>query len=520
MSYRDPYRRSGDWADWPDREGAGGTDPGSGESGDDTDYGRHRARHSEAASDPYPYPEEGHQPEGYQPEGYQAGRHSGDDPYTPRPYSVDPPRETRYDESRYREDSYQRDAPPSYPPASPDVSRYTDDYRSDDYRSDNYRPEDFGAPRTETGWDSPTAAQPSVGQPPPGRGGRSSSFDGSVDFDRDPDLAGSTSNFARVTDFDFDTSTGFPRTTEPDAALADGGRLGRTRAQRRQPSGGPASAGSDPQRQRSRAGRNLPAAIGVGVLLGAVVIGSLFIWRPAFVIVVGFAVCVAIWELSRAIGHSGAHPPVVPLMIGGVAMCGLAWFEGPDSLAVGLLVTVLATMVWRLADGPDGYQRDLAAATLVAVYVPFLGGFAALLVVPDDGARRVLVTIAAVVLSDTGGYVAGVLLGKHPMAPSISPKKTWEGLGGSLVATGLGGAVLLYYLFNVAPWWGLLFGLALSVAAVVGDLAESMLKRDLGVKDMSSLLPGHGGLMDRLDSVLFALPTAYLLLSVLAPVSG
>jgi phosphatidate cytidylyltransferase len=514
MSYRDPYRQTGDWADWPDREGAGGTDPGSGESGDDSDYGRHRARHSQAAPDPYPYPEDA-----YQPEGHQAGRHSGDgvggDSYAPHPYSEDPPQENRYEDSRYREDSYQ------------DVSRYTDEYRSD-----NYRPEDFGAPRTETRWDSPTAAQPSVGQPPPDRTGRSSSFDGSVDFDRDPGLADSTSSFARVTDFDTstgfdaptgydmsDTSSGFPATTEP-AALTDGGRLGRTRAQRRQSPGEQAPPGSGPQRQRSRAGRNLPAAIGVGVILGAAVIASLVIWRPAFVFLVGVAVCVAIWELSRAIGHSGAHPPLVPLMIGGVAMCGLAWFEGPDSLAVGLLVTVLATMVWRLADGPAGYQRDIAAATLVAVYVPFLGGFAALLVAPEDGAKRVLVTIAAVVLSDTGGYVAGVFLGKHAMAPTISPKKSWEGLGGSLVATGLGGAVLLYYLFNVAPWWGVLFGLALSVAAVVGDLAESMLKRDLGVKDMSSLLPGHGGVMDRLDSVLFALPTAYLLLSVLAPVSG
>jgi phosphatidate cytidylyltransferase len=141
-------------------------------------------------------------------------------------------------------------------------------------------------------------------------------------------------------------------------------------------------------------------------------------------------------------------------------------------------------------------------------------------VAPEDGAKRVLVTIAAVVLSDTGGYVAGVFLGRHPMAPTISPKKSWEGLVGSLVATGLGGAVLLYYLFDVTPWWGLVFGLALSVAAVIGDLAESMLKRDLGIKDMSSLLPGHGGVMDRLDSILFALPTGYLLLSVLAPGAG
>jgi phosphatidate cytidylyltransferase len=199
-----------------------------------------------------------------------------------------------------------------------------------------------------------------------------------------------------------------------------------------------------------------------------------------------------------------------------VAMVGLAWFQGPDALAIGLLVTVLAAMVWRLADGPAGFQRDLGAAALIAVYVPFLAGFAALLAAPDDGHLRVLVTLAAVVLSDTGGYVAGVLFGRHPMAPTVSPKKSWEGFGGSLLAAAIGSAVLLYVLLDVAVWWGAVFGLALAGAAVLGDLAESMLKRDLGIKDMSDMLPGHGGLMDRLDSVLFALPVAYLLLSALA----
>jgi phosphatidate cytidylyltransferase len=121
------------------------------------------------------------------------------------------------------------------------------------------------------------------------------------------------------------------------------------------------------------------------------------------------------------------------------------------------------------------------------------------------------------VLSDTGGYVAGVFFGRHPMAPSVSPKKSWEGLAGSLLATAIGGALLLYFLFDIQPWWGAVFGLAVSAAAVLGDLGESMIKRDLGVKDMSSLLPGHGGLMDRLDSIVFAAPTAYVLLILLAP---
>ncbi|MFG1778428.1 phosphatidate cytidylyltransferase [Micromonospora sp. NPDC049048] len=268
----------------------------------------------------------------------------------------------------------------------------------------------------------------------------------------------------------------------------------------------------------SRAGRNLPAAIAVGLALAALVVVPLFFYRPVFVAVVAAAVAVGIWEMARAVRRSGAHPPLVPLIAGGVLTIGLAWFSGPDALSLGLLVTVLGTMVWRLGDGPRGFQRDLTAAALIAVYVPFLGGFAALLAAPDDGQWRVLVTLVAVVLSDTGGYAAGANFGKHPMAPSVSPKKSWEGFAGSVGAAALGSALLLWLLLDVAPWWGALFGLAVSGAAVLGDLAESMIKRDLGVKDMSNLLPGHGGLMDRLDSILFALPTAYLLLAVFVPV--
>jgi phosphatidate cytidylyltransferase len=270
-------------------------------------------------------------------------------------------------------------------------------------------------------------------------------------------------------------------------------------------------------RRPSRAGRNLPAAIAVGLGLGALVLVTLFVWPPAFLAVIVAAVVVAIWEMARAVRASGAHPPLPPLLAGGVSMVVLAWFRGPAALTLGLFVTVLAALVWRLSDGPAGFQRDLGASALITVYLPFLGGFAALLAAPDDGALRVLATLIAVVLSDTGGYAAGVLYGRHPMAPSVSPKKSWEGMAGSLAATAIGGAVVLYLLFDVAPWWGAVFGLVLSVSATLGDLAESMIKRDLGVKDMSDLLPGHGGLMDRLDSILFALPPAYLLLSVLVP---
>jgi phosphatidate cytidylyltransferase len=245
------------------------------------------------------------------------------------------------------------------------------------------------------------------------------------------------------------------------------------------------------------------------------------VWRPAFLVVVLLALGVGVWEMVRAVRRDGGpHPPLVPLLGGCVVMTALAWYAGPEALTLGLVLTVLATMVWRLADGPHGYQRDLLTAVLIAVYVPFLGSFAVLLTRPSDGALRVIVTLAAVVLSDTGGYVAGVFFGRHPMAPTVSPKKSWEGTAGSLLIAATGAALLFLFLFHV-PWWhGALFGLGVAAASVLGDLAESLLKRDLRIKDMSTLLPGHGGLMDRLDSVLFAVPTAFVLYSVLAPATG
>lgn len=266
-----------------------------------------------------------------------------------------------------------------------------------------------------------------------------------------------------------------------------------------------------------RAGRNLPAAIGVGAGMVLAVLASLLLWKPAFLAVIVLASGVGTWEMVRALRNAGARPPLVPLLAGGVLMTGLAWFEGPDALQLGLLATLLAALVWRFSEHKAGFKRDLGAAALIAVYVPFLLAFGVLLAHPDDGAARVLCTLLAVVLSDTGGYAAGVFLGKHPMAPSISPKKSWEGFGGSVVSTAVGSSLLLHFLLDVPFHWGALFGAVISVMAVLGDLAESMLKRDIKIKDMSNLLPGHGGLMDRLDSILFAVPAAYLLLSVIAP---
>ena len=266
-----------------------------------------------------------------------------------------------------------------------------------------------------------------------------------------------------------------------------------------------------------RAGRDLGAAIGVGLGLGAVIVASLVLWRPAFLAVLVAAVLVGVVELTQALRAGGFRAPLVPLLIGAVAMVALAWTRGPTGLVTGFLATALAVVLWRLAHGPAGYLRDTSAGVLVALYVPLLAGFAALLLVPDDGTARVFVFIATVVASDVGGYAAGVLFGKHPMAPSISPKKSWEGMAGSVTAC-MAIATLLITLWLDGPWWaGLIFGAALAVSATMGDLAESLIKRDLGLKDMGNLLPGHGGLMDRLDSLLPSAAIAYLLLSVLVP---
>jgi phosphatidate cytidylyltransferase len=268
-----------------------------------------------------------------------------------------------------------------------------------------------------------------------------------------------------------------------------------------------------------RAGRNVPVSLITGGLLLIAIFVPLFFAKPLFLIVLVLAATLGVWEMVRATRRGEAQPPMVPLVGGAAAIMLLAWVADLRGLTIGLLVAFLAVMVWRMGDGPAGYQRDIGSSTFILVYVPFLLGFAALLARVDGGQWRILATVAAVVLSDTGGYVAGVLLGKHPMAPSISPKKSWEGFGGSVVASAIGSALILWLLLDVHPLKGALFGAVVSVAAVLGDLAESLLKRDLGIKDMSNMLPGHGGLMDRLDSILFAVPTAYLLLSVLAPVA-
>ncbi|MTD16705.1 phosphatidate cytidylyltransferase [Nakamurella sp. YIM 132087] len=268
----------------------------------------------------------------------------------------------------------------------------------------------------------------------------------------------------------------------------------------------------------SRAGRNLPMAIGVGLFLGAIIVASLLLWRQGFLIIIAAAVGASIWEMRSTLATArGIRLAWLPLAVGAVATVVCAWPWGHQAQAVGIAVTALVLLAWRFTGGADGYLADVSASVFLLVYLGGFASFAAMMVAPEDGAARVLTFLIAVVCSDTGGYAAGVLFGKHPMAPRISPKKSWEGFAGSVVTAGVGGSLSVWLLLD-HPWWqGLVLGLVLALVATIGDLAESLIKRDLGVKDMGTLLPGHGGVMDRMDSLLPSAVVAWILLSVFVP---
>ncbi|MFC0068267.1 phosphatidate cytidylyltransferase [Umezawaea endophytica] len=274
----------------------------------------------------------------------------------------------------------------------------------------------------------------------------------------------------------------------------------------------------DGAKKPSRAGRDMRSAIAVGVGLGAVVLISLFTVRQVFIAVVAAAVAVSIFELARALKTSaGIQVALVPVLVGGQAVLWLAWPYERGGVLSAFVITMLVCLVWRLKDGADGYLRDVTASIFTVAYVAVFAAFAVMLVVPEDGTYRVIAFILGVVLSDTGGFIAGVLFGKHPMAPTISPKKSWEGFAGSMVAGMAGGALTVSLLLDGQWWQGVLFGAALVVSSTTGDLIESLIKRDLGIKDMGTLLPGHGGLMDRMDSLLPSAVVSWLLLHLFVP---
>ena len=264
-----------------------------------------------------------------------------------------------------------------------------------------------------------------------------------------------------------------------------------------------------------RAGRNLPAAIGVGLVLGAAILVSLFTVKVLFLVLVLAAILLAVDEVAKALSTGGTKVERIPILAGTAAMLVATYFDGIRALLIALALSVLATIFWRMPKGSAGFVRDTSAGVFVIAYVPMMAGFAVLLSIPEDGPWRVVTFFVVVVASDTGGYIVGVLFGKHPMAPTISPKKSWEGFAGSAVACIVAGTLCVVYFLDGSWWVGALVGAVAVVSATLGDLGESMIKRDLGIKDMSNLLPGHGGLMDRLDSLLATAPFVWILLYLL-----
>lgn len=270
-----------------------------------------------------------------------------------------------------------------------------------------------------------------------------------------------------------------------------------------------------------RAGRNLPAAIAVGATLGFSVIAILVFVPRAWVAVVAVAMAIATHEVVRRLHEGGYAIPVIPLLVGGQAMVWLTWPFGTAGALGAFGGTVVLCLIWRLLSGglkdaPVNYLRDVSATIFLATWIPLFGAFGVLLVYPDDGGWRVLCLMLGVVFSDIGGYTAGVLFGKHPMAPAVSPKKSWEGLAGSLIFGTTASVLAVVFLLD-KPWWiGVPLGIMLVITGTLGDLVESQVKRDLGIKDMGALLPGHGGLMDRLDSVLPSAVATWIVLTLLA----
>jgi phosphatidate cytidylyltransferase len=295
-----------------------------------------------------------------------------------------------------------------------------------------------------------------------------------------------------------------------------------------EPARGAKKTAQQPAKKTSRAGRDLRAAIAVGMSIGAVLIATLLFVPRGWVVLCSGAILLASHEVVRRLREAGYVIPVIPLLIGGQVTVWLTWpFHAAGAMA-GFGGTVVVCMFWRLfmqdnSKRPEpfvgspsaNYLRDASATVFLAAWVPLFASFAALLVYPKDGAGRVFCLMITVVASDVGGYAVGVLLGKHPMVPAISPKKSWEGFAGSLVF-GITAAILTATLLaGKPPWIGALLGVVLVLTCTLGDLVESQVKRDLGIKDMGRLLPGHGGLMDRLDGVLPSAVAAWTVLTLL-----
>ncbi|BBX60046.1 Phosphatidate cytidylyltransferase [Mycobacterium shottsii] len=286
----------------------------------------------------------------------------------------------------------------------------------------------------------------------------------------------------------------------------------------------------EPPKKASRAGRDLPAAIAVGLSIGLFLVATLVFAPRGWVAICAFAMVVATHEVVRRLREAGYLIPVVPLLIGGQLTVWLSWPYGVRGVLAGFGATIVVCMFWRLfmqdnrphdGAGSDGvpasgtYLRDTSTTVFLAVWVVLFGSFGAMLVYPPNGTGWVFCVMIAIIASDVGGYTVGVLFGKHPMVPTISPKKSWEGFAGSLFCGIVATTITATFLAHEPPWVGALLGVLFVLTTTLGDLVESQVKRDLGIKDMGRLLPGHGGLMDRLDGVLPSAVAAWIVMSLL-----
>jgi len=255
-----------------------------------------------------------------------------------------------------------------------------------------------------------------------------------------------------------------------------------------------------------RAGRKLLPSIGVGIAILTLVIASLsFFDRVLFIVLALAFVYRGIWEMNRALSRADVEL-CWSLYISATIIFLAAWFQGIAGIAVATAFTIPLTLVALLTRGPKDFVRNSFASIFTLAYIPFLASFLLVLAEEENGLRRIMTLVALVACNDTFGYLFGVLLGKHKIAPKISPKKSWEGLIGSIIFTALGGALMFTIYFEQSWWFGALVGLGAVVTATSGDFIESAIKRDLDLKDMGALLPGHGGVLDRLDSVLLTSP--------------
>ncbi len=255
-------------------------------------------------------------------------------------------------------------------------------------------------------------------------------------------------------------------------------------------------------KNRAKAGRNLPAAIASAVVLAILVIVSLFTIKWLFGVLAIAALLVAVHEFVSVLRSQGVHVARTPVYLATVAIPSVAYIWGFEAQLAVAGISLLAVMIWRLRRGFEGFVADISVSMMLVVYLPFMAAFLMLTLAADNGPERVLVFVLLTVSNDIGGYAVGVFFGKHPIAPAISPKKSWEGLIGSVALQSIVGIIAFIVIFD-APWWqGLIAGLVMTLGATGGDFIESAIKRDLGVKDMGTIVPGHGGIMDRLDSLI------------------